>query len=42
MKPADIWTTLRLPTRLSPRSPTFSLNIQEKMVIEITLYENDG
>lgn len=25
MKPADIWTTLRLPTRVKPRRPTFSL-----------------
>lgn len=25
MKPAEIWTTLRLPTRVIPRSPTFSL-----------------
>lgn len=25
MKPAEIWTTLLLPTRVSPSSPTFSL-----------------
>lgn len=26
MKPAEIWTTLRLPTRVRPNKPTFSLH----------------
>jgi len=27
MKPADIWTTLRLPTRVNANKPAFSLKI---------------
>lgn len=27
INPAEIWITLRLPTRVLPRSPTFSLSI---------------
>jgi hypothetical protein len=29
MKTAEIWITLRLPTRVSPISPTFSLQNQQ-------------
>lgn len=30
MNPAEIWTTLRLPTRVSPNSPAFWLNAKER------------
>jgi hypothetical protein len=30
MKPAAIWTTLRLPTRVKANSPAFSLHKREK------------
>ena len=36
MKPADIWTTLRLPTRVSPSSPMFSL--KNKFLLTVNLY----
>lgn len=34
MKPADIWTTLRLPTRVSASNPAFSL--KENWIVKIT------
>ena len=30
MNPADIWTTLRLPTRVSANNPAFSLQLTEE------------
>lgn len=30
MNPADIWTTLRLPTRVSANKPAFSLQEHER------------
>lgn len=40
MKPAEIWTTLRLPTRVSPRSPTFSLQHTMATMIKFIIVEN--
>jgi hypothetical protein len=34
MKPADIWTTLRLPTCVKASKPAFSLQISKQMITE--------
>lgn len=42
MNPAEIWTTLRLPTRVSPRSPTFSLVNINLILVKLILNGREG
>lgn len=41
MKPADIWITLRLPTRVSPSKPAFSLSKERaKSYVSVVVKEH--